>query len=60
MENNMKKGYGWYFLVVGIFGIVMAFARAKSEREVFLILATIPTAVLVIRGAEFLRKRKEK
>jgi succinate-acetate transporter protein len=60
MENNMKKGYGWYFLVVGIFGIVMAFARAKSEREVFLILATIPTAFLVIRGAEFLRKRKEK
>ena len=54
----MKKGFGWYFLAVGIFGIVMAFARAKSEREVFLILATIPTAFLVIRGAEFLRKRK--
>ena len=43
-----------------IFGIVMAFAQAKSEREIFLILATIPTAFLVIRGAEFLRKSKEK
>jgi succinate-acetate transporter protein len=57
MENNMKKGYGFYFLVLGIFGITMAFARAKSEREAFLILATIPTAFLIIRGAEFLRKR---
>ena len=56
----MKKGYGWYFLAVGIFGIVMAFARARSEKEVFLILATIPTAFLVIRGAEFLRKRGNK
>jgi len=60
MENNMKKGFGWYFLFVGIFGILMAFAQAKSERELFLILATIPMAFLVIRGAEFLRKRKEK
>jgi hypothetical protein len=60
MENNMKKGYGWYFIAVGAFGIVMAFARAKSERELFLILATVPTAFLVLRGAEFLRKRKEK
>jgi succinate-acetate transporter protein len=59
MENNMK-GYGWYFIVVGLFGIVMAFARAKNERELFLILATIPTAFLVVRGAEFLRNRKEK
>ena len=56
----MKKGFGLYFVAVGIFGIVMAFARARSEREILLILATIPTAFLVIRGAEFLRKRKEK
>jgi succinate-acetate transporter protein len=56
----MKKGFGWYFLFVGIFGILIAFAQAKSEREMFLILATIPTAFLVVRGAEFLRKRKEK
>ena len=56
----MKKGFGWYFLFVGIFGILVAFARAKSERELFLILATIPTAFLVVRGAEFLRKKKEK
>lgn len=53
------KGFGWYFLVVGVFGISMAFARAKSEKEVFLILATIPTAFLVVRGAEFLRKKKK-
>ena len=59
MENKMKKGFGWYFIAVGVFGIVMAFARAKSEREIFLILATVPTAFLVIRGAEFLRKRKK-
>jgi hypothetical protein len=59
MEHNMKKGYGLYFLALGIFGIVMAFARAKSEKEVFLILATIPAAFLVVRGAEFLRKRKK-
>jgi hypothetical protein len=57
MENNMKKGYGLYFLAVGIFGIMMAFARAKSEREVFLILATIPTAFLVVRFAGFLNKK---
>ena len=56
----MKKGFGWYFIAVGIFGIMMAFARVKSEREMFLILATIPTAFLIIRGAEFLRKKKEK
>lgn len=54
------KGFGWYFIVVGIFGLVTAFARAKNERELFLILATIPTAFLVIRGAEFLRKRNKK
>ena len=54
------QGYGLYFVLVGIFGIVMAFARAKNEREVFLILATIPTAFLVVRVAEFLRKKKEK
>lgn len=59
MENNMQ-GYGLYFVVVGILGIVMAFARAKSEREVFLILATIPTAFLVVRVAQFLSKKKEK
>lgn len=60
MENNMKKGFGWYFLAVGLFGIVMAFARAKSEGEIFLVLATIPTAFLVVRGAEFLRKKNNK
>ena len=54
------QGYGLYFVVVGILGIVMAFARAKSEREVFLILATIPTAFLVVRVAQFLSKKKEK
>ena len=55
----MKKGYGWYFVFVGIFGIVMAFARAKSEREVFLILATIPTAFLVVRFTGLLNKRNK-
>lgn len=60
MENNMKKGYGWYFITVGFFGIMMAFARAKSEREIFLILAMIPTAFLVVRSAEFLRKRNKR
>jgi succinate-acetate transporter protein len=60
MENDMKKGYGWYFVVVGIFGIIMAFSRAKSDREIFLILATIPAAFLAVRGAEFLRKRRGK
>jgi hypothetical protein len=59
MENNMQ-GYGLYFVLVGILGIVMAFARARSEREVFLILATIPTAFLVVRVAQFLSKKKEK
>jgi len=59
MESNMKKGYGWYFLVVGIFGIVTAVARAKNEREFFLILATVPTAFLVVRLADFLRKRNK-
>jgi hypothetical protein len=59
MEHNMK-GFGWYFIVLGSFGLVMAFARAKNEREVFLILATIPAAFLVVRGADFLRKRNQK
>jgi len=59
MESNMKKGYGWYFLVVGIFGIVTAVARAKNEREFFLILATVPTAFLVVRLADFLSKRNK-
>jgi succinate-acetate transporter protein len=59
MENTMQ-GYGWYFLIVGIFGIGLAFARAKNEREIFLILATIPTAFLTVRAAEFLRKRNKK
>lgn len=55
----MKKGFGWYFFLVGIFGIVMAFARAKNEREFFLILATIPTAFLVLRFAGLLNKRNK-
>jgi succinate-acetate transporter protein len=59
MENNMQKRYGLYFLAVGIFAIVMAFARAKSEREIFLILATIPTAFLVLRFAGSLGKRNK-
>jgi hypothetical protein len=59
MENNMKKGYRWYFFAVGIFGIVMAFARAKNETEVFLILATVPTAFLVVRFAGLLNKRNK-
>jgi succinate-acetate transporter protein len=59
MESNMKKGYGWYFVFLGIFGIVMAFARAKNERDVFLILATIPAAFLVLRFAGFLSKRNK-
>lgn len=59
MENTMH-GYGWYFLLVGICGIAVAFARARSEKEVFLILATIPTAFLTVRLAEFLRKRNKK
>ncbi|HET6594190.1 MAG TPA: hypothetical protein VFG81_01125 [Anaerolineales bacterium] len=56
----MKKGFGWYFIAVGIFGIIMAFVRAKSEREVFLILAMVPAAFLVVRSAEFLRKRNKR
>lgn len=56
MENNMK-GFGWYFLVVGVFGIGMALAKAKSEKEFFLTLATIPAAFLVVRFAGVLNKR---
>ena len=59
MENNMQ-GYGWYFLIVGALGIGLAFAKAKNEREVFLILATIPAAFLTVRAAEFWRKRNKK
>jgi succinate-acetate transporter protein len=54
------QGYGWYFLVIGVFGIIMALARAKNEKEAFLVLATIPTAFLTVRLAEFLRKRNKK
>jgi hypothetical protein len=59
MENNMK-GYGWYFIVVGIFGIMTALARAKNERELFLVLATIPTAFLIVRLMGFLSKKHQK
>ena len=56
----MNKGYGWYFVAVGIFGISVAVATAKNEREVFLVLATIPTAFLILRFAGFLsNKNKE-
>ena len=55
----MKKGYGWYFFVVGIFGIVTAAARARNQSEVFLVLATIPTAFLVLRIVNFLSKRSK-
>ena len=51
--------YGWYFLLVGIFGLVTAVARAKNEKEFFLVLATVPTAFLVIRGLEYLKKRNK-
>jgi hypothetical protein len=34
MENHMK-GYGWYFIVVGIVAIVTAFARAKKKEKYF-------------------------
>jgi succinate-acetate transporter protein len=54
------QGYGWYFLLVGVFGIVVALGRAKNEREFFLVLATIPTAFLAVRAAEFFRKRNNK
>ena len=53
------KQYGLYFFLVGIFGIMMAIARAKNEREVSLILATIPAAFLVIRFAGFLNERNK-
>ncbi|HSL30403.1 MAG TPA: hypothetical protein VK900_14480 [Anaerolineales bacterium] len=53
------KQFGWYFLLVGLFGIVTALARSKNDREFFLVLATIPTAFLVIRVAEFFRKRSK-
>jgi succinate-acetate transporter protein len=59
MENNMNKGFGWYFIAVGIFGLGMAFARAKNEREVFLILAIIPAAFLMLRLARFLNDRNK-
>jgi hypothetical protein len=58
-ENNMQ-GYGWYFVLVGILGIVTALARAKNEREFFLVLATIPTAFLVVRVVGFLSKKEKK
>ena len=58
MENNMHR-FGWYFFLVGLFVIVTAIARSKNESEMFLVLATIPTAFLVVRGAEFWRKRKK-
>jgi hypothetical protein len=53
------KAYGWYFLLLGVFGIVTAFVRAKNEREVFLILATIPAAFLAIRMMESWQKRSK-
>ena len=54
------QGYGWYFIVVGIFGIVTALARAKNETEAFLVLAMVPTAFLTVRFVEFLSKRNKK
>lgn len=54
------QGYGWYFVLLGIFGIVTALARAKNEKEFFLVLATIPTAFLIIRVLGFLDKRNKK
>lgn len=54
------KSFAWYFTLVGFLGILMAVARARSERELFLVLATVPAAFLVVRGAEFWRKRKKK
>ena len=53
------KGFGWYFLVVGLFGIIMALSRVKNEREFFFTLATIPTAFLVVRLAGSLNKRNK-
>ena len=54
----MQK-YGWYFVLVGIVGIVTAVAGAKSEREILLVIATIPTAFLVVRVVGFLGKRNK-
>jgi hypothetical protein len=58
-ENTMQ-GYGWYFVLLGILGITTALARAKNEREFFLVLATIPTAFLTVRLMAFLSKRSKK
>ena len=46
-------------MVAGVFVIVTAIARAKNEREFFLVLATVPTAFLVVRLADFLKKRNK-
>ena len=54
------QGYGWYFVLVGMLGIFTALARAKNEREVFLVLATIPTAFLVVRVVRFYNRRNKK
>ena len=54
------QGYGWYFILLGIFGIGIALAKAKNEREFFLVLATVPTAFLTIRVVAFLRDRSKK
>jgi len=51
--------YGWYFVLVGMFGIFTALARAKNEREFFLVLATVPTAFLVVRVVGFMKKRNK-
>ena len=51
------KSFGLYFLFIGVFGIGTALAGVKNEREFFLVLATVPTAFLVIRVMEFLRKK---
>lgn len=53
------KGYGWYFLVVGLLGIIMALSRAENETEFFFTLATVPTAFLIVRFAGFLSKRNK-
>jgi len=54
------QGYGWYFIGIGILGIGTALAKAKNEREFFLVLATVPTAFLVVRVAGFLGNKKKK
>lgn len=59
MENTMRQ-YGWYFMFVGLFGIVTALARSKNEREFYLVLATIPAAFLIVRVVDFLSKRSKK